>query len=1426
VSGHRLRVGVTPSISSPAGPDADRVVDLFGDDGLNGEISMVRCEKNRNEGDLLVFREHVPFDRASFAYGRRVAYYHSEYSRVLHARGELPPSYSCSGSATGNLVTTTLVPPAVAHAFIVGEPVVFRAAAGALPGGIEPLRAYYVVAATATTFQISETRGGAVLDLTSDGTAGFTVTSDFRQPLFSGRIAEINRTSDGRAVEYLCRSLFDDLNFQVTNNPRLEPNPDPNRLFPRRVYNPDPDDPDFDERALADHRADVVAIGEDLELSHLYELTPILGPFYVAGGTHDLFPASFRISTDWYAGRAPRPGKLVFDGPFKEAVVVLVKSVSPTMQLWQHTFDAPFVDEMRVQIDPFDQLSENGLASGFPNRFRVDVDDQQQVLRHGFKESSGQLYTACRLVGRRDETEPAVARFVAEISTYVPPHPNDPAFADRRYAIVRAWDRNLEQYWSCTQAPVSTWTGTSVNGGGPNQPFIQIGSLAWQPLWWSGGRVKVEFNVFKTPPIVGPPTVWEADVATSFRDTLNLAAGTPAPPAVINGGGPTGWAALQVRNLHRITVTARPPAAGGSAVDVFRTYLVVDTSLPPVSPAAPWKYPPVSLSHVFDSCCDAAYLVQQLLGPSGSPTAQMIPADWDVVRETRIVGGQNVTLDLVSLLSPAYVGASCATPGSAIVNPVQELRFCTKTGGTLSVRFPENVEFSAAALASTDTFVKVGGGAHGLFAGQPVRLYGSVPGGVTLGSRYYVASSGFTATAFKIALARGGNPVNLTVSSPSVSVSAEVHLGYAGQATSTAYSRLGIERELLVYLDAINEESMERGDPATPANPQGFKHPEFVASARNHAKEILEQYKDVRYAGELVLRGLRFDWLVFLTAPPPLPAPAYAAEPCVQACVDLHSGGKVIVERAQHTREVYDFAANQTSVTLSTDRSGTGGAFDRAVADVRQRQKAAALERVVKKMNDRERCLAGARAVGGAVGGGGALGGGLNGPNGGGAFGGRSQNATQFDPSGLQAQIDALNNKVQNGLSAIGSGLAALWSKLEAVQGKQDAEKGPDAPADSAESALSNLNEGSGPTADVPIIDVEALEDVVLGVDARVSAVTYDIQGHPSIMAIVRWDEERPAPDPYVAEFLRNKKQAVKLRGELDPESNTIRPATGTITLDAEADTEVFTKDGGGAHGLVVGEPVRFTDGSGSIPGGITSGAKYYVIADGFSSTEFKVSTTRDGTATPLSGDGSNFTGRHPQQPVFPDNISGNTDPLAQGSYTELTGCIYWPRAIIGDLTRGPGNRLWPPSFNPATHLTWLQYLADPGIHGGPIDPLDWPTPSDAYAPLGIPANTVSINGASLGNGVGYPENLVTGNLGAVFFHPVVGWMIANAVGLYPAIDSGEGLHPDFPLITLDPDRTQTMLREEIAASNPASLLGRVAALTPTTRLLSMERFV
>lgn len=95
------------------------------------------------------------------------------------------------GQDAGQSITadaTTDVITAVAHGLINGSRVVFVNSGGGLPGGISASTIYFIITATADTFQISATSGGAAVNITTAGTGTNTVHNQVKVPDFRGRV--------------------------------------------------------------------------------------------------------------------------------------------------------------------------------------------------------------------------------------------------------------------------------------------------------------------------------------------------------------------------------------------------------------------------------------------------------------------------------------------------------------------------------------------------------------------------------------------------------------------------------------------------------------------------------------------------------------------------------------------------------------------------------------------------------------------------------------------------------------------------------------------------------------------------------------------------------------------------------------------------------------------------------------------------------------------------------------------------------------------------------------------------------------------------------------------------------------------------------------------------------------------------------------
>ena len=85
---------------------------------------------------------------------------------------------------------------------------------------------------------------------------------------------------------------------------------------------------------------------------------------------------------------------------------------------------------------------------------------------------------------------------------------------------------------------------------------------------------------------------------------------------------------------------------------------------------------------------------------------------------------------------------------------------------------------------------------------------------------------------------------------------------------------------------------------------------------------------------------------------------------------------------------------------------------------------------------------------------------------------------------------------------------------------------------------------------------------------------------------------------------------------ELETESPIIMSGTCTITIASPA---VITSTSPNPHNLFIGQRIQFTT-SGALPTGITTATDYYIIADGFNTSNFRISTTSGGSAVNTSG--------------------------------------------------------------------------------------------------------------------------------------------------------------------------------------------------------------
>lgn len=93
---------------------------------------------------------------------------------------------------------TNVLTSSAAHGLVVGEAIAFGAGTGALPAGLSPEPEYYYIVEvpTTTTLKVSLTYGGAAVDITDAGTAGWVVKMLPTPGAFSIAAFSLNNAED------------------------------------------------------------------------------------------------------------------------------------------------------------------------------------------------------------------------------------------------------------------------------------------------------------------------------------------------------------------------------------------------------------------------------------------------------------------------------------------------------------------------------------------------------------------------------------------------------------------------------------------------------------------------------------------------------------------------------------------------------------------------------------------------------------------------------------------------------------------------------------------------------------------------------------------------------------------------------------------------------------------------------------------------------------------------------------------------------------------------------------------------------------------------------------------------------------------------------------------------------------------------------
>lgn len=524
-------------------------------------------------------------------------------------------------------------------------------------------------------------------------------------PLFAGTITGIERVVQGgkETVRYHCSGLLQETaNFMVTdgyygiNTGRI----------PRLVFNADEDDPDFAYNARGP-RATLHTILDWYEKAYLNKLSEPPDGDILVGLNHSMVPGSF---VPWNEHVVP-PKIVLEEVSWLDGLYLILRTAIPGIFIWHHYLEPAggqgTADDVRFAFDMMD-LSDPERYPLIVQRWRYKV-ESGRVLAHNVQSDSTGRYTAVVVCGRKLTTKPMVAKFDANVAgrTLWVEGPTTPE-ETHRYILYPAWGlteterRFLEQRWSCTQAPgQSNTTATTeqvITGpsdsrqcndlnpqGQPAGPRVTVASIKTRGSpygrgWFDCGDVRVFERAGgqgRQWPAQGLPP---ARVVTNFESMINL---TEVPP-ISSWNGALG---------HRIEITARPPSMGGSYFDVFHTYIVLDTKELD-SAGGPWRFKPVVLNadDLVDNCCGVGYFVQDWMGLSTNPTYYMKPVSWTTAIDyRRLPGGSLVTVPVIRIGEAAIINeAHCATPGSALVNPKQEFRFCMPdtSAPQVQVRFP------------------------------------------------------------------------------------------------------------------------------------------------------------------------------------------------------------------------------------------------------------------------------------------------------------------------------------------------------------------------------------------------------------------------------------------------------------------------------------------------------------------------------------------------------------------------------------------------------------------------------------------------------------------------------------------------------------------------------------------------------------------
>ena len=180
----------------------------------------------------------------------------------------------------------------------------------------------------------------------------------------------------------------------------------------------------------------------------------------------------------------------------------------------------------------------------------------------------------------------------------------------------------------------------------------------------------------------------------------------------------------------------------------------------------------------------------------------------------------------------------------------------------------------------------------------------------------------------------------------------------------------------------------------------------------------------------------------------------------------------------------------------------------------------------------------------------------------------------------------------------------------------------------------------------------------------------------------------------------------------------TVAPGSQTLTSISVADPAVFTRTD---HRLQAGATLRFTT-TGTLPTGLDTDTEYYVLGDGLTNNEFRITETFDGTV-PVATTGSG-SGTHSYIRLYEILMPGNRSMLSN-DFTQVCDLGYGLIATNGGLTEA------------VSMFTYYCYTSYYSLNGAQIrsiggssangiyalvaegsDPLEVPTPVTIYHEL------------------------------------------------------------------------------------------------------------